>query len=77
MCSEASTGRSPITGARTRRCIVQNYVAGRSGSETVAAVLGDQRDVVEEVIEPYCPDRLCPATLARPGSDRALIGHLG
>jgi holliday junction DNA helicase RuvB len=34
-------------------CIVQNYGGGPVGVETVAAVLGDQRDVVEEVIEPY------------------------
>jgi Holliday junction DNA helicase RuvB len=34
-------------------CIVQNYGGGPVGVETVAAALGDQRDVVEEVIEPY------------------------
>jgi holliday junction DNA helicase RuvB len=34
-------------------CIVQNYGGGPVGVETVAAVLGDQRDVIEEVIEPY------------------------
>jgi Holliday junction DNA helicase RuvB len=34
-------------------CIVQNYGGGPVGVETVAAALGDQRDVIEEVIEPY------------------------
>ncbi|MGH7032713.1 MAG: Holliday junction branch migration DNA helicase RuvB, partial [Stellaceae bacterium] len=34
-------------------CIVQNYGGGPVGVETIAAVLGDQRDVIEEVIEPY------------------------
>jgi Holliday junction DNA helicase RuvB len=34
-------------------CIVQNYGGGPVGAETVAAALGDQRDVIEEVIEPY------------------------
>ncbi len=34
-------------------CIVQNYGGGPVGVDTVAAALGDQRDVIEEVIEPY------------------------
>jgi holliday junction DNA helicase RuvB len=34
-------------------CVIQNYGGGPVGVETVAAVLGDQRDVIEEVIEPY------------------------
>ena len=34
-------------------CIVQNYGGGPVGVETVAAALGDERDVIEEVIEPY------------------------
>jgi Holliday junction DNA helicase RuvB len=34
-------------------CIVQHYGGGPVGVETVAAALGDQRDVIEEVIEPY------------------------
>jgi Holliday junction DNA helicase RuvB len=34
-------------------CIAQNYGGGPVGVETVAAALADQRDVVEEVIEPY------------------------
>ena len=34
-------------------CIAQNYGGGPVGVETMAAALGDQRDVIEEVIEPY------------------------
>jgi len=35
------------------RCIAENYTGGPVGVETIAAALGDERDVVEEVIEPY------------------------
>jgi Holliday junction DNA helicase RuvB len=38
---------------RYLRCIAENYSGGPVGVETVAAALGDERDVVEEVIEPY------------------------
>ncbi|HYM02511.1 MAG TPA: Holliday junction branch migration DNA helicase RuvB, partial [Stellaceae bacterium] len=34
-------------------CIAGNYGGGPVGAETIAAALADQRDVVEEVIEPY------------------------
>jgi holliday junction DNA helicase RuvB len=34
-------------------CIADNYGGGPVGAETIAAALADQRDVVEEVIEPY------------------------
>ncbi|MGO8915173.1 MAG: Holliday junction branch migration DNA helicase RuvB [Stellaceae bacterium] len=34
-------------------CIAENYAGGPVGAETIAAALADQRDVVEEVIEPY------------------------
>src|SRR5690348_5293440 len=33
--------------------IAENYGGGPVGAETIAAALADQRDVVEEVIEPY------------------------
>ncbi|HTZ37982.1 MAG TPA: Holliday junction DNA helicase RuvB C-terminal domain-containing protein, partial [Stellaceae bacterium] len=33
--------------------IAQNYGGGPVGAETLAAALGEQRDVIEEVIEPY------------------------
>ncbi len=35
------------------RCIAEHYAGGPVGVETVAAALGDERDVIEEVIEPY------------------------
>ncbi len=38
---------------RYLRCIAENYGGGPVGVETVAAALADQRDVIEEVIEPY------------------------
>ena len=38
---------------RYLRCIGENYAGGPVGVETLAAALGDERDVVEEVIEPY------------------------
>jgi Holliday junction DNA helicase RuvB len=38
---------------RYLRCIGENYAGGPVGVETMAAALGEQRDVLEEVIEPY------------------------
>jgi holliday junction DNA helicase RuvB len=38
---------------RYLRCIAENYAGGPVGVETVAAALGDERDVIEEVVEPY------------------------
>ena len=35
------------------RCISDNYGGGPVGAETLAAALSEQRDVIEEVIEPY------------------------
>ena len=34
-------------------CLAENYNGGPVGVETLAAVLSEQRDVIEEVIEPY------------------------
>src|SRR5690606_3967552 len=34
-------------------CIAQHYGGGPVGAETLAAALSEQRDVIEEVIEPY------------------------
>jgi Holliday junction DNA helicase RuvB len=34
-------------------CIAKNYSGGPVGAETLAAALGDERDVIEDVIEPY------------------------
>ena len=38
---------------RYLRRIAENYGGGPVGIETIAAVLGDERDVIEEVVEPY------------------------
>jgi Holliday junction DNA helicase RuvB len=38
---------------RYLRAIAENYRGGPVGIETMAAVLGEQRDVIEEVVEPY------------------------
>ena len=38
---------------RYLRCIAEQYGGGPVGVETLAAALGDERDVIEEVIEPY------------------------
>jgi Holliday junction DNA helicase RuvB len=38
---------------RYLRCVAENYGGGPVGVETMAAALGDERDVIEEVIEPY------------------------
>ncbi len=38
---------------RYLNCIIENYNGGPVGIETIAAVLSEQRDVVEDVIEPY------------------------
>ncbi len=35
------------------RCIAENYGGGPVGIETIAAALSEQRDVLEETIEPY------------------------
>ncbi len=35
------------------RCIAENYGGGPVGVETLAAALSDQRDMIEDVIEPY------------------------
>ena len=38
---------------RYLRCIAENYGGGPVGVETMAAALGDERDVIEEVVEPF------------------------
>ena len=38
---------------RYLNCIAENYGGGPVGAETLAAALAEQRDVIEEVIEPY------------------------
>lgn len=38
---------------RYMSCIAENYAGGPVGVETIAAALSEQRDVLEEVVEPY------------------------
>lgn len=38
---------------RYMACIAENYAGGPVGAETIAAALSEQRDVLEEVVEPY------------------------
>ncbi len=38
---------------RYLKCIVENYGGGPVGVDTIAAALSEQRDMIEDVIEPY------------------------
>jgi Holliday junction DNA helicase RuvB len=38
---------------RYLRCIAEHYLGGPVGAETLSATLGEQRDIIEEVIEPF------------------------
>ena len=38
---------------RYLRCLAENYGGGPAGIETLAAVLAEQKDVLDDVIEPY------------------------
>ena len=59
-------------------CIAENYSGGPVGVETMAAALSEQRDTIEEVIEPYLIQQ---GLLMRTPRGRALTGqaygHLG
>ncbi len=59
-------------------CIAENYGGGPVGVETMAAALSEQRDTIEEVIEPYLIQQ---GLLMRTPRGRALTGqaygHLG
>ena len=53
-------------------CIADNYGGGPVGVETMAAALSEQRDTIEEVIEPYLIQQ---GLLIRTQRGRALTGH--
>ena len=53
-------------------CIAENYGGGPVGVETMAAALSEQRDTIEEVIEPYLIQQ---GLLIRTQRGRALTGH--
>jgi Holliday junction DNA helicase RuvB len=63
---------------RYLRCIADNYGGGPVGVETLAAALSEERDTIEEVIEPYLIQQ---GFLLRTSRGRALAGpaykHLG
>ena len=50
---EVDKGGLDAMDRRYLRCIAENYSGGPVGVETMAAALSEQRDVIEEVIEPY------------------------
>ncbi len=58
--ADAALGRLDVDGSgldsmdrRYLTCVIENYNGGPVGVETIAAVLSEQRDVIEDVIEPY------------------------
>lgn len=53
-------------------CIAENYAGGPVGVETMAAALSEQRDTIEEVIEPYLIQQ---GLLQRTPRGRALTVH--
>lgn len=53
-------------------CIADNYDGGPVGVETMAAALSEQRDTIEEVIEPYLIQQ---GLLVRTQRGRALTSH--
>ncbi|MEE8172879.1 MAG: Holliday junction branch migration DNA helicase RuvB [Alphaproteobacteria bacterium] len=57
---------------RYLRCIGQNYGGGPVGVETIAAALSEQRDALEEVIEPFLIQQ---GLLQRTPRGRALTAH--
>ncbi len=58
--ADDALGRLDVDGAgldamdrRYMTCIIENYNGGPVGIDTLAAILSEQRDVIEDVIEPY------------------------
>jgi Holliday junction DNA helicase RuvB len=58
--ADAALKRMQVDGAgldaldrRYLRCIAENYGGGPVGVETIAAALSEQRDAIEDVIEPF------------------------
>ena len=57
---------------RYLRCIGENYGGGPGGVDTIAAALSEQRDALEEVIEPFLIQQ---GLLQRTPRGRALTAH--
>ena len=85
MAADKALGRLDVDGRgldsmdrRYLSCIADNYGGGPVGVETLAAALSEQRDVLEEVIEPYLVQQ---GLLQRTPRGRALTvqgwGYLG
>ncbi|MDI9349424.1 MAG: Holliday junction branch migration DNA helicase RuvB [Candidatus Symbiobacter sp.] len=55
-------------------CLADIYQGGPVGIETLAAYLGDQRDVIEDVVEPYLLQR---GLIQRTSRGRMLTGYGG
>ncbi|MCX8505912.1 MAG: Holliday junction branch migration DNA helicase RuvB [Alphaproteobacteria bacterium] len=55
-------------------CLADIYHGGPVGIETLAAYLGDQRDVIEDVVEPYLLQR---GLIQRTSRGRMLTGYQG
>ncbi|MFC1673344.1 Holliday junction branch migration DNA helicase RuvB [Pseudomonadota bacterium] len=83
--ADAALGRLDVDKAgldnmdrRYLSCIAENYGGGPVGVETLAAALSEQRDTIEDVIEPYLIQQ---GFLMRTPRGRALTpqayGHLG
>ena len=63
---------------RYLRCIAEHYGGGPVGVETMAAALGDERDVIEDVIEPYLvQEGFVQRTPRGRMLTRIAFGHLG
>ncbi len=63
---------------RYLNCIAENYGGGPVGVETMAAALSEQRDTIEEVIEPYLIQQgFLMRTPRGRVLARAAYGHLG
>lgn len=60
LIADAALGRLEVDGLgldsqdrRYLRCIAENYAGGPVGVETLAAALSEERDTLEDVVEPY------------------------
>jgi Holliday junction DNA helicase RuvB len=59
-----------------RPCCRSSRAAG--GVDNLAAAIGEERDTIEDVLEPYLIQQGLPAAhVARPRRDRAFVPHFG
>ncbi len=78
--SRLDVDKSGLDGMDRRylRCIAEHYGGGPVGVETMAAALGDERDVIEDVIEPYLvQEGFVQRTPRGRMLTRIAFGHLG